>query len=362
MQHPDEGTIHSWLDGALSAAESARVEAHAAECPQCAAMVAEARGFIAASSRILTALDHAPRGVLPRAAPIKRGNRAIWRVAAAVVVVGVGSLVVFRSGGGNARVSPAAGDSVSNGAVASGELSGVVSSRQTTGSGPVSVAQKVPAAAASVPQRIIPESENKVATERGVPGVAQEKRAAARAAGSAVPTPQPFAPSALAGNATLDAGVSGEQLPLKVGGTPRTLGAKVTLYEVAPGDTVTLTEMSSVSLESVATTATGMTSRTMAATAPHASARRRDTSTVSVADSQRAAGTVGGQRPTPLAAAPAAQIENANGVNTITWKDATSGNTMKLFGRIPPMQLQQIRFRIERERAAAGAAAPKKEP
>ena len=67
MQHLDEGTIHSWLDGALSSEEAARAEAHVAECPQCAAAVAEARGFIAASSRILTALDHVPRGVVPAA-------------------------------------------------------------------------------------------------------------------------------------------------------------------------------------------------------------------------------------------------------------------------------------------------------
>jgi anti-sigma factor RsiW len=31
MQHPDEGTIHAWLDGALSPEEAARVEAHANE-------------------------------------------------------------------------------------------------------------------------------------------------------------------------------------------------------------------------------------------------------------------------------------------------------------------------------------------
>ena len=65
MQHLDEGTIHSWLDGVLSAEEAARVEAHVKDCAQCQAAVAEARGLIAASSRILTALDNAPRGVIP---------------------------------------------------------------------------------------------------------------------------------------------------------------------------------------------------------------------------------------------------------------------------------------------------------
>src|ERR1700694_4380517 len=85
MQHLDEGTIHSWLDGALSADEAARVEAHIKECPQCAAAVAEARGFIAASSRILTALDNAPRGVVPVAAPKKRVDPTVWRVAATLL-------------------------------------------------------------------------------------------------------------------------------------------------------------------------------------------------------------------------------------------------------------------------------------
>src|SRR5258705_36373 len=99
MQHLDEGTIHAWLDGALSPDEAARVEAHVAECPQCAAAVAEARGFIAASSRILTALDHVPRGVVPVARPARWSNPAMWRAAAGVLVVAGGSLVVVRNTG-----------------------------------------------------------------------------------------------------------------------------------------------------------------------------------------------------------------------------------------------------------------------
>ena len=99
MQHLDEGTIHSWLDGALSADETARAEAHVKECPQCAGAVAEARGFIAGASRILTALDNAPRGVIPVAAPKKRVDPIVWRVAATLLVVAAGTLVVFRNGG-----------------------------------------------------------------------------------------------------------------------------------------------------------------------------------------------------------------------------------------------------------------------
>lgn len=65
MQHLDDGTIHAWLDGALGAAEAAAVEAHVATCATCADRVAEARGLIAASSRILTALDDVPADVVP---------------------------------------------------------------------------------------------------------------------------------------------------------------------------------------------------------------------------------------------------------------------------------------------------------
>ena len=65
--HPDEGTIHAWLDDALPAAEAAALERHVAGCAECAAAVAEARGLIAASSQILARLDRVPVGVLPAA-------------------------------------------------------------------------------------------------------------------------------------------------------------------------------------------------------------------------------------------------------------------------------------------------------
>jgi hypothetical protein len=52
-------------------------------------------------------------------------------------------------------------------------------------------------------------------------------------------------------------------------------------------------------------------------------------------------------------------VGSAGGVNTITWTDPTTGNVLKLSGRIPPAQLQQIKTRIERERSAAAAAAKK---
>lgn len=100
MQHPDEGTIHAWVDGALTAEEAAQIDAHVKDCAECAAAVAEARGFIAASSRILTALDNAPRGVIPAAAPAKRRlDPMVWRIAASVLVLAGGTLVVVRNHG-----------------------------------------------------------------------------------------------------------------------------------------------------------------------------------------------------------------------------------------------------------------------
>jgi hypothetical protein len=105
MWHLDEGTIHAWLDGALSADESRRVEAHVGSCTGCADAVAEARGLIAASSRILTALDDVPNIRGATGATGTRGRRSLttWlvreRIAAVVAMVvatGALALVVAR--------------------------------------------------------------------------------------------------------------------------------------------------------------------------------------------------------------------------------------------------------------------------
>ncbi len=98
MPRPDEGLIHAWLDGQLPPDEAARIEQLAASDPEWSAAVAEARGLIAASSRILSALDHAPSGVIPEQKS-RRSTRSLpwWtRVAAAVVVIVGGSLFVVR--------------------------------------------------------------------------------------------------------------------------------------------------------------------------------------------------------------------------------------------------------------------------
>ncbi|HET9004530.1 MAG TPA: zf-HC2 domain-containing protein [Gemmatimonadaceae bacterium] len=127
MQHPDEGTIHAWLDGALGAEDARAFEAHVAECAQCAAAVTEARGLLAASSRILSALDSVPGGVLPTAEPegarderiTPIGRSSLWRspglrAAAAIVLVGSVSWLATRSVGKQAEVTVASPSEVSS--------------------------------------------------------------------------------------------------------------------------------------------------------------------------------------------------------------------------------------------------------
>ncbi|MFN8570579.1 MAG: zf-HC2 domain-containing protein [Gemmatimonadaceae bacterium] len=122
MQHLEEGTVHAWLDGALAPDEGDEIERHIASCASCAEMVAEARGFIAASSRILSALDDVPAQVIPSAetqvansadrlsALRDRGRRsqatrrAWWRhpgvaAAAAATFLAVGTWSVVSRGG-----------------------------------------------------------------------------------------------------------------------------------------------------------------------------------------------------------------------------------------------------------------------
>jgi anti-sigma factor RsiW len=95
MNHLDEGTIHAWLDGAVDAARSREIESHIAECAQCAAAVAEARGFVAGASRILNALDDVPANVTPKRAPAVAPRRQ-WR--AAPWVSGIAAALVLTIG------------------------------------------------------------------------------------------------------------------------------------------------------------------------------------------------------------------------------------------------------------------------
>ena len=354
MQHPDEGTVHSWLDGALSADEAARVEAHVKDCPECAAAVAEARGFIAASSRILTALDNAPRGVIPARAPKKRVDPIVWRVAATLLVVAGGTFAVLRSNGGKSEPGFTTSETPDSapvpkfappitikgnpaGAVAGGSsqtntFSGKKPMARTEAADRLIAKQNAPAAAAPplAYSTTAPASRPQATSPMVLNGSAAGGSRNTAQAGT--PVRGALEPAPAGSVAALDA--ASEPQALKIVGTARQIGAKTTLYEVASGDTVTLTEVMSAQL--------------LSARAPGLSSAR-------TAD----------QSPEKSAAAPATKgavapaVSASDGVTTISWTDPVTRNVMKLSGRMSEAQLQQIRIRIERERAAEAA---KKKP
>lgn len=350
MQHPDEGTIHSWLDNALSAEEAARVESHVAECAQCAATVAEARGFIAASSRILTALDDVPRGVVPAVPARKRDLRVLWRAAAAVLVVAGGSLIVMRDGE-EMRPSLSVSDSVS--AESKPPATGVDAAATAQARVPTTSPQSdASVASASGSKRratslTVRPSEPRTSVDRPLfaKGAPQEMGVSGRAAGAqaapvdlAAPTIARTAEMQLSGSV----GTGQREVPPLIElSRERSPGSRRIVYQIPPTDTVTLTEIESLSLQSVVTTEI-------------ASARDRQEQAVrtrAVAPTRTEAATAAPPQVAPLADSGRAQ-------NTVRWVESATGKTLILSGNLPVEKLQEIRQRIEMERAAARKKTP----
>jgi hypothetical protein len=392
MQHLDEGTIHSWLDGALGGDEAARVSAHVGECPECAAAVAEARGFIAASSRILTALDNAPRGVIPAAtAPRRRFDPFVLRVAATVLVVAAGTLVVFQNRGSgksssavfadtdtalllstpgvgkgaNAKTAPAITAPAPTAAATTAPSANAqigaaeVAPGKADGKAPALVLSKQPGLADE--RRDVARHERREANASEMPALTAEAGRSAGAVSSGYAAAPAAPPSNVSSGVAMDMARAEE--PLKVVGTPPRIGMKVTLYEVAPGDTVTLTEPTLVSLSSVVTTGANVAAqapRTERSMAAPQSVARPDAAAAATSESQRGAvlQSVPAATPAPPPPAPVRQVEVVNGVTTISWMDPTTRNLLKLSGRMSEARLEQIKIRIERERAAAAKKTP----
>ena len=182
--HPDEGTIHAWLDDALDADASAGVAEHIAGCASCEARVAEARGLIAGATRVVGLLDDQPAPLIkPADTPTAGTDLSVWRLLrvtparasiAAMLVVAVGI------------------------ALTRGQLS--VDSRHAADQSPATATAAIPAASPAGPRG---DSVLNSAIERRL---AQEQppRAISPAAGVAIPTPPPqmaAAPSADFANA-----------------------------------------------------------------------------------------------------------------------------------------------------------------
>jgi hypothetical protein len=80
-QHPDEGSIHAWLDGELDPSEAELLAEHVRGCTECGALVAEARGLMAGASRVVRQLDTAPaRLIQPATTPTLGDNATMWRL------------------------------------------------------------------------------------------------------------------------------------------------------------------------------------------------------------------------------------------------------------------------------------------
>ena len=363
MQHLDEGTIHSWLDGALNAEEAARVEAHVKECAQCQAAVAEARGFIAASSRILTALDNAPRGVIPAAAPKRRLDPMVWRIAASVLVVALGSVLVIRERGIGEKIytTTESPDTVSASAppvtVLSNQKPAAAPQSANAGSGKreagsVGQNRSQAAAVATTPTRVAAPSPASVGGGNAAPRQDLNKAAAA-APQVAEQAPRRFEAATGRGSVVSSLDAMADEQPVRVVGRPRALGEKLTLYEVAPGDTVMLAEQVEMELQSVVVTGAGVSLQ--GATAAAAPEAKRAAKLAPTQDTQRSA-----QAPAP--GPPAASVSFAqtpDGTATLTWRDSASGKVMRLSGHHTRAELEEIRRRIERARTAAADSVKK---
>ena len=366
MQHLDEGTIHAWLDGALNADEAARAEAHVKDCAQCQAAVAEARGFIAASSRILTALDNAPRGVIPAAAPKRRVQPWVWRVAATVLVVAGGTLLLARPSG-KARIANSAADSVAQAGL--DKATAVRATNQTAtplstsgraeGSQSSPAARNVPADIPAQPPRAFSPAQQQAPVRTGavsdlklrgaVSGTRLDEQREMAAAKTRVEQSAPTATPTAAGAATASPRMNARTFGAITGvtattprevETKRVAGGIQTLYEVSPGDTVTLEEQSAGTVQNIGTDAVSALSR-------RAQPMARSGKAAAVAEPQ--------QKAEAPPAPPVAVMQDAQVAEThrISWLDRSSGRVLILSGRHSQEELERIRAQIQRLRDAA---------
>jgi hypothetical protein len=367
MQHLDEGTIHSWLDGALSAEEAARVEAHVKECARCQAAVAEARGFIAGSSRILTALDNAPRGVIPAARPKRRhrmttwvsGLRStdpLWRVAAAVLVVAGGTLLVVRNQGAR---QPGPLGSRTTAAAAQQQLKSNATQPTTmdaaTPASPKVEKANVPLQRRSTSSGAVGDQASAVESRGRETAAPVAASVAPPAAGVAVSSPR-FEATAKRAN-RVEANDLATELPtVRVVDVRQQVGQRITFYEVARGDTVQLAE-SLGDLNQVM--ATGMSVTRAAAGSAAATERSRAPAAKPAAVERPTAGLTAAAAPAATPAAQAVFLASPVGDNTLTWTDPATGRVSKLSGRHSRAELEEIRRSIERARAAAADSVKK---
>ena len=333
MQHPDEGLIHTWLDGELSADEASSLEAHVAECPECSAKVAEARGLVAASSRIVSSLDLVPSGVIPATGPKQRPWYASsqLRAAAAVVIVAGASFLVMqnRDKGAMDRIM-----STPTQASSPEVATGATGAARDLSSEPKPAADV--AAAASAPATVPRKNETARRQEKPaspsataqaneapplagrVAGVSMERSGFAKqpdssALSARVVPLQDEARKGVRGGVAMGVETAVSIAELRKVRSDTIQSGIRTVFEVSRGVEVTLTDV----------------------TAPVSNIQMR----------QKAAAAAVPAPPPAVAAAPERHAADAVPINTISWTDKR-GHKMTLTGRMPVAQLELVRQRL----------------
>ena len=94
MSHVDDGMLHGYLDGALSALDAVRIERHVAECAACQQRLDAARGLIQRAARLLEWASPPADRAAPPLAELRPHVPPRWRVPvawAATIVLALGA-------------------------------------------------------------------------------------------------------------------------------------------------------------------------------------------------------------------------------------------------------------------------------
>ena len=365
MQHPDEGTIHAWLDGALPPEQGAELEAHAASCAECSAAIAEARGLIAASSRIVSALDIVPSGVIPARKPAPRPWYASTqlRAAAAVIFVAGASMLLLRdrntgsiedlsqrvmSESSPVQAPAAAVPGTSTPERSAAGSSALKAASPNVGSGRIAETGQADGTRTQAEDRVI----NRSGAAKVSAGTAVADAAAPDAvSGSAVSAPAAPAPPPVpmsAGTTGNVAGSQGAPIMNRDSAVRRSFGESLELSNVV------VTGVASASLARPDSLIVISTDSAMG----YKSVRYRTTAGVEVllteerTDPRRESARANRRAMAPAAAAPPPQAVQAQSdalpITTIEWFDAIRQRKYVLSGRLTKEALERIRTQIEK--------------
>ena len=342
MQHPDEGLIHTWLDGELSADEAVSLEAHIAECAECSAKVAEARGLAAASSRIVSALDMVPSGVIPASSRRRRTwyQNTQLRAAAAVMVVAGASFLVMQNRDKSTmnRVMSTAAPRVDEAAPDTGASERDLSRESVRSADAVAPVPKPRSLASAAPS--IPQMKNGTAAR-------QEKTAS-----------QPVGPQANEA-AALSGKVAGADIDIGTISLKRdsTQLSEVVVTGVAEVPAKGAEAGASVApeLRKIRGDTSGAMTRTIFQVSPNVEVTLTDIATAAFSQrtAQRRKAMADApvqspvQPPAPPVAAAASQANDSSArtINTISWIDKR-GHMMTLTGPLPRKELEMLRKRL----------------